>query len=233
MMTAAVPVLLYFLQASAKLPDISWLSTTNMTVFLRPGERTTIIEPSSCSRDPRLLVAVFSAPKNTLARATIRRTWGKRMMEYPGVKMVFILGQDTVRHKSLLLEAEENNDLIIEDFHDTYLNLTLKNTFLLKWITAKCSKVKHVFKVDDDVFVNPDRLWSSLQTSPLYSLTVLSNTTDSREAEMIPRQVVYSITGHVMNTSPIRYTTVVNILILYHSKLQGSPEQALSTSCII
>ena len=58
--------------------------------------------------------------------------------------------------------------------------------------------------VDDDVFVNPDRLWSSLQSSPLYSLTVLNNLTDSREAEMIPRQVVYSITGHVMNTSPIR-----------------------------
>ena len=199
-MTAAVPILLYFLQAPAKLPDISWLSTTNMTVFLRE----TIMEPGSCSPDPRLLVAVFSSPKNILARATIRRTWGKRMMEYPGVKMVFILGQDSFRHKSLLLEAEQNNDLIIEDFHDSYLNLTLKTTFLLKWMTEKCSEVKHVFKVDDDVFVNPDRLWSSLQTSPLYSLTVLSNTTDSREGEEIPRQVVYSITGHVMNTSPIR-----------------------------
>ena len=213
--TVVLTLFLYFIfQAGldknpAMLPDFSWLSTRNVSVFVRPEEKTALRtpEPSPCSSPDtqiRLLLAVFSAPRNTLARATIRRTWGKRMMEYPGVKMVFILGQDTVRHKSLLLEAEENNDLIIEDFHDTYLNLTLKTTFLLKWITAKCSKVKHVFKVDDDVFVNPDRLWSSLQTSPLYSLTVLNNTTDSREGEMIPRQVVYSITGHVMNTSPIR-----------------------------
>ena len=206
LLAAIVILFLYFFRTQDRLPDISWLSMRNNTVFLRPAERTVIREPSSCSvsSDTSLLVAVFSAPGNTLARTTIRRTWGKRMMEYPGVKLVFMLGQDSVHQKALFLEAEDNNDMIIEDFHDTYLNLTLKTTFLLKWVTASCSRVKYVFKVDDDVFVNPDRLWSSLKTSPFYSLTVLSTSPSNREKEHIPRQVVYSFTGHVMNTSPIR-----------------------------
>ena len=206
LLAASLILSVYLLWTPDKLPDISWLSTRNMTVLLRPGERTVIREPSSCSvsSDTSLLVAVFSAPGNTLARATIRRTWGKKMMEYSGVKLVFMLGQDSVHQKALLLEAEDNHDMIIEDFHDTYLNLTLKTTFLLKWVTARCSRVKYVFKVDDDVFVNPDRLWSSLKTSPIHSLTVLSGTPGNREREQIPRQVIYSFTGHVMNSWPIR-----------------------------
>ena len=206
LLAATVILLLYFLRTPEKLPDISWLSTKNMTVFLRPEERTVIREPSSCSvsSDTSLLVAVFSAPGHTLARTTIRRTWGKKMTEYSGVKLVFMLGQDSVHHNTLLLEADDNHDMIIEDFHDTYLNLTLKTTFLLKWVRDNCTRVKYVFKVDDDVFVNPDRLWSSLKTSPFYSLTVLSETPGNREREQIPRQVTYSFIGHVMNTWPFR-----------------------------
>ena len=64
-----------------------------------------------------------------------------------------------------MTEAEDNNDIILEDFHDPYLNLPLKTTFLLKWMAASCSNSKFVFKVDDDVFVNPERLWSSLESS--------------------------------------------------------------------
>ena len=126
-------LLLYFLRTPEKLPDISWLSTRNMTVFLRPGERTVIREPSSCSvsSDTSLLVAVFSAPGHTLARTTIRRTWGKKMTEYSGVKLVFMLGQDSVHHKALLLEADDNHDMIIDAFHDPYLKPTLMTAFLL------------------------------------------------------------------------------------------------------
>ena len=57
----------------------SFSSTRNLTVFLRPEEATRLAspQPSPCqegvqSAPIRLLVAVFSAPQNTAARAVIR-----------------------------------------------------------------------------------------------------------------------------------------------------------------
>ena len=61
-----------------------------------PEERTVLQEPepSQCPEGLFLLVAVFSAPGNSLARRTIRRTWGGRLREYPGVRLIFLLGRD-------------------------------------------------------------------------------------------------------------------------------------------
>ena len=44
-------------------------------------------------------------------------------------------------------EHEEHGDLIIEDFLDTYLNLTLKTSFGLKWINNNCFDTQFVLKV--------------------------------------------------------------------------------------
>ena len=49
--------------------------------------------------------------------------------------------------KNVMAEASDNNDIILEDFHDVYLNLTLKTTFLLKWLNKECPAAKFVFKV--------------------------------------------------------------------------------------
>ena len=105
-----------------------------------------------------------------------------------------------------MTEAEDNNDIILEDFHDTYLNLTLKTTFLLKWVAASCGDAKFVFKVDDDVFVNPERLWSSLESSHLYSVMVNmpENRVTGTGDKYKPTNIDYALIGHVMNTVPIR-----------------------------
>ena len=89
----------------------------------------------------------------------------------------------------------------MEDFHDTYLNLTLKTTFLLKWVSASCPGAKFVFKVDDDVYVNPERMWSTLESSHLYSAMVNVPDTDNK---MVAQNIDYALIGHVMNTVPIR-----------------------------
>ena len=105
-----------------------------------------------------------------------------------------------------MTEAEDKNDIILEDFHDTYLNLTLKTTFLLKWVAASCGDAKFVFKVDDDVFVNPERLWSSLESSHLYSVMVNmpENRVTGTGDKYKPTNIDYALIGHVMNTVPIR-----------------------------
>ena len=100
-----------------------------------------------------------------------------------------------------MTEAEDNNDIILEDFHDTYLNLTLKTSFLLKWLETSCSQAKFVLKVDDDVFVNPDRLWTTLEDTHLYSIMV--NTADN-DNKKVATSIDYALIGHVMKSSPIR-----------------------------
>lgn len=62
-------------------------------------------------------------------------------------------------------EAEEFDDIIQEDFLDTYHNLTLKSMSMLKWINLTCSSNNDmssspvwVLKTDDDMFINVDRL---------------------------------------------------------------------------
>ena len=62
-------------------------------------------------------------------------------------------------HRRLTSEANDFSDILLEDFRDTYLNLTLKTTFLLKWAAKSCATTKYVFKIDDDVFVNSERMW--------------------------------------------------------------------------
>lgn len=200
-----------FMRPPPPLPDFSWLSSRNMSVFLRPNEETVLTQPSPspCRSDPldsgappaRLLVAVFSAPSNTKARGVIRKTWGGKFQEYPGVKLIFMLGksQEAEVHKSLMMEAEDHNDIVLEDFQDTYLNLTLKTTFLLKWLDKNCPSTKFVFKVDDDVFVNTEKLWSTLESSHLYS-SLLSKSDKSGS----PVNIDYALIGHVMNSVPIR-----------------------------
>ena len=66
-------------------------------------------------------------------------------------------------------EAEERHDLVVEDFQESYLNLTVKTTYLLKWLNSShCSRASSILKVDDDVYVNPSNLWAALtKASPV------------------------------------------------------------------
>ena len=66
--------------------------TRDMRVLVRPEERTLLLEPQPRQEELFLLVAVFSAPGNSLARETIRRTWGGQLRSRPGVRLVFVLG---------------------------------------------------------------------------------------------------------------------------------------------
>ena len=68
----------------------------NMSVLIRPLEDTVLAQPgpSPCSQgEITLVVTVMSAPGNFLERSTIRRTWGEKLLEYPGVTLLFLLGR--------------------------------------------------------------------------------------------------------------------------------------------
>ena len=85
-------------------------------------------------------------------------------------------------------EAEKHNDLVVEDFQETYLNLTVKTTYLLKWLTSShCSRARFIFKVDDDVYVNPANLWAALQRA----------SHNLRSANINKTKIKYALIGHV------------------------------------
>lgn len=76
-------------------------------------------------------------------------------------KLVFLLGKargKTPITKTIQAESQTYGDIIVEDFVDSYTNLTLKSVFMLKWVQNNCPGVKFIMKVDDDIFVNVPNL---------------------------------------------------------------------------
>ncbi|XP_050732827.1 beta-1,3-galactosyltransferase 1-like isoform X2 [Eriocheir sinensis] len=88
-------------------------------------------------------------------------------------KVVFLLGAVRGEDPVSISVREESRlfgDILVEDFIDSYTNLTLKTVFMLKWAQQHCSKAQYIMKVDDDIFLNVPNLQQSLlnkTTSPL------------------------------------------------------------------
>lgn len=69
--------------------------------------------------------------------------------------------------ESVLSEAQRYGDIVVEDFTDSYTNLTLKSVFMLKWVVNHCSSVPFVLKTDDDMLINIEGLLKEL-TNNMY-----------------------------------------------------------------
>jgi len=192
-----------------------------MSEFVRPDRLTILHEPSKpvCQIEDklRLLTVIFSAPENYEKRRIIRKTWGNAFKQILGVRMVFLIGQSPPKIASeISTEISRFDDIIQEDFIDTFVNLTLKATFMMKWITSNpCLTAKFLFKADDDTFVNPQALWSSLEHSLLHSATTKSllpffkRTMMNRKKEdmttaTLSESIDYLVMGQVLATVPIR-----------------------------
>ena len=56
--------------------------------------------------------------------------------------------------------------------------------------------------MDDDVFVNTDQVWSTLESSHLYSTSMA---VEGKDGALVNTNLDYAIIGHVMHTVPIRW----------------------------
>lgn len=106
-----------------------------------------------------IVFVVTSSPANEEARNNIRKTWGT-FSSRRNLGLGFIIGsiEDQNIEQKLKTESLFYGDLIRFDLLDTYNNLTLKTTLMLKWVAKYCSKAAYIFKVDDDVFLNVNLL---------------------------------------------------------------------------
>ncbi|XP_063796268.1 beta-1,3-galactosyltransferase 2-like [Pseudophryne corroboree] len=127
-----------------------------------------INEPNKCQKkSPFLILLIAIQTWQQEARHAIRQTWGKEDL-LPGVHTLrlFLLGKDTdltnETKQTLLNESQQYNDIIQQDFMDTYNNLTLKTLMGLDWIATYCPQVPYVMKIDSDMFVNTEYLITNL-----------------------------------------------------------------------
>jgi hypothetical protein len=111
-----------------------------------------------------ILVYVHSGPTNYQRRIVIRETWATQIL-FPDLRLVFMIGKtlDENVMKAIAYENEIYQDIVQEDFLDSYKNLTYKGIMALKWISIYCSTTKYILKVDDDIVVNTFTLLNHLK----------------------------------------------------------------------
>lgn len=120
-----------------------------------------------------LLIYVHSSPKNLKNRMAIRETWSNHV-SFPTTRTLFMMGktEDENTKESIGFESETYNDIVQEDFIDTYRNLTYKALMAFKWIKEYCPKVKYILKTDDDVMVNTYALINHLRAMEHANITL-------------------------------------------------------------
>ena len=156
-----------------------------------------------------MLVYVHSGPSNYQRRIVIRETWATRTL-FPDLRLVFMIGQTLDKNvmKAIEYENEMYQDIVQENFIDSYKNLTYKGVMALKWISTYCSKTKYVLKVDDDIVVNTFTL--------LNHLKFLDKHTPQRENTILC--LLWQAMG-VMRDRSVRFKSVESGLIsLFSSK---------------
>jgi len=158
-----------------------YLDPSNQNSFIwQPFDAKSSVNDGSIYCDPahvKVLALVTSSPVNFDARRAIRQTWGSKAdLTRRGIRLVFVLGWSGNEKTENLVakEAAEYGDIIEEDFLDSYHNLTLKSVAMLKWVNLTCSNEKgttgsfahYILKVDDDIFINVDRLLTVIHDLP-------------------------------------------------------------------
>ena len=158
--------------------------------FVKPS-----LVPQLPSREIFLLVLVSSVPRSDyqFARDAIRKTWGNsdECANTPDVsrqvfcrwKVVYLVGKsyNESLDSQITEEARNFNDILVGNFHDTYINLVIKLFMGFTWATK--INCRFVLKADDDVYVHLPKLTSWLQQAPsrLYAGHVHKNVHVSRD----------------------------------------------------
>ncbi len=119
-------------------------------------------EPKKCeSTTPFLVLLISTNHKEFDARQAIRETWGdENTFGDVRILTLFLLGYNTEPVLNQMVEQESQifHDILVEDFVDSYHNLTLKTLMGMRWVFSFCPNAQYVMKTDSDIFVNMDNL---------------------------------------------------------------------------
>lgn len=121
-----------------------------------------------------LLVMIVSAVSNFENRQAIRETWAKFAKER-GAYVYFLIGSTDERTVQQRVESEDalNHDILQGEFFDSYHNLTLKTMAMMNWVGKRCSKIRYVMKVDDDMMVNMQYVTDFSEVNPNFHKVII------------------------------------------------------------
>jgi len=104
-------------------------------------------------------ILVISAPDHFKQREAIRNSWGNTK-DNKEVVFSFLVGlsDNSTVDKAVANESIKNGDVIVNNIDDLYQNLSLKTISAFNWLKQFCPKSKFLLKVDDDMFVQINRL---------------------------------------------------------------------------
>ncbi|KAL3885846.1 hypothetical protein ACJMK2_025878 [Sinanodonta woodiana] len=129
------------------------------------------------SQEIDLIIFIFTTHQHQQERNAIRQTWlNCTNINKANIRYSFLLGEVSDENIRKLVEDENkiHNDIIKEDFVDTYQNLTYKTIMAFKYAITKCSHAKFVLKTDDDVWVNIPGLLKVLQREKMTLQTAVA-----------------------------------------------------------
>lgn len=76
-------------------------------------------------------------------------------------------------------EAKVFDDIIVENFVDSYMNLTIKTAFAMKYFTKHFAASKYFFKIDDDVLLHVENLNEMLEDENLPKNSIIGRLGES------------------------------------------------------
>ena len=141
-------------QIYSKFNDINNL---NFTFLYKSQDACKPIKLEKKLSNPFLTILVKSKYSNFKHRESIRETWGQTDKDLL-IRTVFLIGDPNLdindNKEKIKIESKRFNDLIQQDFIDTYYNNTLKTCMAIKWINNYCSNSKFYLLIDDDFYLS-------------------------------------------------------------------------------
>lgn len=161
LLISILQIVIYFTNLECEVEGWGKESIRNISLYIS-DVNAQIFPKDFCQAYSMLLIVVCSAPANTNARQAVRETWGsQKTVLGERIELVFLMGKalEPSVQGAILAESQQFNDIIQEDFTDSYYNLTLKSTLMLKLASSNCMDMsRFLFKIDDDMFVNIPKL---------------------------------------------------------------------------
>ncbi|KAG8573980.1 hypothetical protein GDO81_008988 [Engystomops pustulosus] len=116
-----------------------------------------IEEEEKCrAQTPFLLLLIPSDPQEFHIRNVLRNTWANEsLLNNVHIIRLFLLGRTTIDEEKVINESSQFHDIVMQDFIDSYYNLTVKTLMGMEWVARWCPGVRYVVKIDTDMFFNP------------------------------------------------------------------------------